>query len=188
MFVFFRLDGEYLTILQRAFKDSEIYTMRFQQCLTRSMTLIKIYFGNHINAITQEVADKVSGKKLGETALHALLYTKFASQAEDLRLLLVELEKRAAADPDEYASLLEECYATWFGARSALVADSLADEVKQMDPYATEIVRLVRGRALLTTKLKVGKTRAGCAHLRSVCVAEWSLFGQFFSQAGEGHI
>ena len=34
--------------------------MRYQQCLTRSMTLIKIYFVNTIRTTGQEVARKLS--------------------------------------------------------------------------------------------------------------------------------
>ena len=36
--------------------------MRYQQCLTRSMTLIKIYFVNTIRSVGQEVARKVKEK------------------------------------------------------------------------------------------------------------------------------
>jgi hypothetical protein len=48
--------------VQRDFKDAELYLMRYQQCLTRSMTLIKIYFVNTIKITGQEVARKLSEK------------------------------------------------------------------------------------------------------------------------------
>lgn len=47
---------------QRDFKDAEIYLIRFQQCLTRSMTLIKMYFVTIIRKLTNEVFEKMAGK------------------------------------------------------------------------------------------------------------------------------
>lgn len=49
-------------ILQRDFKDAELYLIRYQQCMTRSMTLIKIYFVNTIRATGQEVAKRLYDK------------------------------------------------------------------------------------------------------------------------------
>ena len=131
--------------IQRNFKDAEIYLIRFQQCLTRSMTLIKMYFVNTITALGNDVASKTSAnKELSETAANALLYTKFSTAAEPLKALLFELEKRAIADPDEYASLLSECYSTWFSVRNMLLAAPLAEEIRRMDPYNSELIRFVR--------------------------------------------
>lgn len=47
---------------QRDFKDAEIYIIRFQQCLTRSMTLIKMYFVSVVRTFANEVGDKMVGK------------------------------------------------------------------------------------------------------------------------------
>ena len=46
----------------RDFHDAEIYLIRFQQCLTRAMTLIKMYFVSVIRKLSGEVADKMVGK------------------------------------------------------------------------------------------------------------------------------
>ena len=45
--------------IQRDFKDAEVYLLRYQQCMTRSMTLIKIYFVNALKAIGQEVGKRL---------------------------------------------------------------------------------------------------------------------------------
>ena len=45
---------------KRDFKDAEVFLMRYQQCMTRSMTLIKIYFVNTIKATGQEVSRKLA--------------------------------------------------------------------------------------------------------------------------------
>ncbi|GAA5941713.1 hypothetical protein JCM1841_005161 [Sporobolomyces salmonicolor] len=156
----------------RDFKDAEIYLIRFQQCLTRAMTLIKMYFVSTIRKIATEAAEKMTGKDLSETALHALLYSKFQAPSASLRILLVELEKRAELDPNEYEALRSECYQTWFTARVALLGPGLAEEVRRMDPAGSELIKLAK---------------AGCNHLRGVCMAEWALYKQFFS-TGENEV
>ncbi|GAA5865630.1 hypothetical protein JCM3774_002078 [Rhodotorula dairenensis] len=151
------------------FVDQEIYTIRFQQCLTRAMTLIKMYFVSTVRRIAAQVQDKMAGKDLSETAQNALLYSKFSSAAPTLRILLFELEKRARSDPAEYSSLLSECYSTWFHARTQLLSPLLAEEVRRMDP----------GNASATDLVKLAK--AGCGYLRGVCAIEWNLFREYFS-------
>ncbi|KDE07396.1 hypothetical protein MVLG_02263 [Microbotryum lychnidis-dioicae p1A1 Lamole] len=150
----------------RDFKDAEIYLIRFQQCLTRSMTLIKMYFVSTIKRLTTEVLDKMTIKDLSETASHALLYTKFSTIAETLRILTYELEKRASVDRNEYGSLLGECYTIWFASRGQLLSAELQEEVRRMDPVASDLIKLAK---------------AGCNHLRSVCMAEWDLYKQLFA-------
>ncbi|GAA5916133.1 hypothetical protein JCM5296_007314 [Sporobolomyces johnsonii] len=162
---------EYLKA-NRDFKDAEIYLIRFQQCLTRAMTLIKMYFVSTIRKIAAEATEKMTGKDLSETALHALLYAKFQAPSTSLRILLVELEKRAELDPNEYEALRSECYQTWFTARVALLGSGLAEEVRRMDPAGSELIKLAK---------------AGCNHLRGVCMAEWALYKQFFS-TGENEV
>ncbi|KPV74096.1 uncharacterized protein RHOBADRAFT_16425, partial [Rhodotorula graminis WP1] len=161
-----RLDAclDYLK-LNRDFRDAEIYLIRYQQCLTRSMTLIKMYFVSTVRKLAADVQDKVQGKDLSDAAFDALLYAKFSQPAPTLRILLYELEKRALTDPDEYGSLLSECYAVWFAARGALLGPRLNEEVRRMDPVTAELVKLAK---------------AGCAYLRGVCAQEWTLFREFF--------
>ncbi|KAI5477958.1 Golgi complex component Cog3 [Pseudohyphozyma bogoriensis] len=150
----------------RDFKDAEIYIIRFQQCLTRAMTLIKMYFVSVIRKLTSEVQEKMTGKELSETALTALLFTKFSSTAETLRILIFELEKRARIEPTEYNSLLQDCYSTWFASRGALLAGTLAEEIRRMDPGSADLIKLAR---------------TGCNHLRSVAMSEWSLYRIVFT-------
>ena len=47
---------------QRDFKDAEVYLLRYQQCMTRSMTLIKIFFVNTVKALGQEVARRIADR------------------------------------------------------------------------------------------------------------------------------
>ena len=82
-------------------------------------------------------------QNLSETAFQALLYNKFASAAEPIRVLTFELERRAQTDPNEYGALLAECYATWFSVRNSILSATVAEEIRRMDPYGTDLVSLV---------------------------------------------
>lgn len=127
---------------QRDFRDAEVYLIRFQQCLTRAMTLIKLYFTAQVNALTSSVSEK-STKSLNDMAVETLLYAKFSTMAGPIKPLVYELEKRAFSNPDEYASLLAECHATWFAARNTLLAERINQEVSSMEPYTANLVKLV---------------------------------------------
>lgn len=73
-----------------------------------------------------------------------LLYTRFNSVSHQLSPLLGELERRAAAHPDELAALLAECHTAYFSARKGLLVPRLVEEIKGLDPTRTELVELVR--------------------------------------------
>lgn len=154
----------------RDFKDAEIYLIRYQQCLTRSMTLIKMYFISAVKNLGGEVQRRIGERgSLSETATLALLYTKFTSFAFPLRPLLSELEKRAMENPSELGSLLDECHSTWVTVRKSLIGGRVEREIKRMEPNVTEIVEL---------------TRLGCSYLKQTCTEEFNLYKQFF-QTGE---
>lgn len=154
----------------RDFKDAEIYLIRYQQCMTRSMTLIKMYFITAVRNLVTDVSRRIGERgSLSETATLALLYTKFTSFAFPLRPLLSELEKRAAENPSELGSLLDECHSTWVAVRKSLIGGRVEREIKRMEPNVTEIVEL---------------TRSGCSYLKQTCTEEFNLYKQFF-QTGE---
>jgi len=47
---------------KRHFKEAEIYLLRFQQCMTRAMTLIKMNFVGSLRALSSEVTKRLSEK------------------------------------------------------------------------------------------------------------------------------
>lgn len=95
----------------------------------------------------------LSQKNLSETAIHALLYTKFYNTSADLRILLFELEKRGQLEPLEYGSLLQECYTAWFTCRWTLLGAPLAEEVRRMEPSTTDLIKLVSFSVPFTSSL-----------------------------------
>ncbi|KAJ9118234.1 hypothetical protein QFC22_004141 [Naganishia vaughanmartiniae] len=162
-----RLDSclQYLKA-NRDFKDADVYLIRYQQCMTRSMTLIKMYFVNAIRTLGGEVFRKINDRfELSETAMMALIYTKFTSFAFPLRPLLAELELRATQNKEELGNLLEDCHHAWIGVRRHLINPAVEKEIKGMEPNTTPLVDL---------------TRDGCTYLKQVCTEEFNLFKQFF--------
>ncbi|KAJ7637031.1 Sec34-like family-domain-containing protein [Roridomyces roridus] len=154
----------------RGFRESEIYLLRFQQCMTRAMTLIRMYFVGSLKALSADVSKRLSEKDVSPTAQAHLLYTRFRSVSAQLSPLLGELERRAAAHPTELAALLTECHSAYFSMRKALLVGRLTEEIRGLDPGRTELLEL---------------TRAGCSYLKQLCTDEFALYGAFFSSGEE---
>ncbi|KAI0731611.1 Sec34-like family-domain-containing protein [Fomitopsis betulina] len=162
---------EYLKA-HRHFREAEIYLLRFQQCMTRAMTLIKMFFVGSLKALTVDVTKRMGEKDVSATAQMHLLYTRFYTVSGQLAPLLAELERRAAAHPEELMSLLSECHAAYFAARKGLLVSRLQEEIKGLDPTRTELVEL---------------TRTGCSYLKQLCMDEFNLFRALFN-SGEDQL
>ena len=57
-----RSSGTYSFSRKRHFKEAEVYLLRFQQCMTRAMTLIKMNFVGSLRALSSEVTKRLSEK------------------------------------------------------------------------------------------------------------------------------
>ncbi|KAF9445796.1 hypothetical protein P691DRAFT_805193 [Macrolepiota fuliginosa MF-IS2] len=154
----------------RHYREAEVYLLRFQQCMTRAMTLIKMSFVGSLRALTADISRRLSEKDVSQTAQHHLLYTRFLSVAPKIHPLLRELERRAAVYPEDLSSLLSECYNAYFSARRSLLAGWIQEEIKALDVVRGELVEL---------------TRAGCSFLKQLCTDEFNLYRAFFSTAEE---
>ena len=116
-----RMDGGLTYFRNNAdFKDAELYEMRFRQCMTRALTLVRVYFVNSLKLIANDINQRISAKAMNETTQSALLYAKFRSSAEPLKKIVKEIEQRSY-NHDEYTALLNECYQAYFGIRLRLI-------------------------------------------------------------------
>ncbi|KAF9905427.1 Golgi transport complex subunit 3 [Linnemannia zychae] len=92
------------------YKDSELYQMRFRQCMTRGMTLIKMHLITKLRALSAEVMSKkpvlAKGESIKPAMATALFYVKFRTIAPPLRALVAELEKRCVSHKDGYLDTL----------------------------------------------------------------------------------
>ncbi|KAF7300708.1 RRM domain-containing protein [Mycena chlorophos] len=156
---------EYLKA-HRHFRESELYLLRFQQCLTRAMTLIRMYFVAALKTLSADVTKRMNEKDVSHTAQTHLLYTRFRSITARLAPLLGDLERRAASHPAELSALLSECHSAYLSTRKSLLVGRLVQEIRGLDPERTELVEL---------------TRAGCSYLKQLCTDEWALYQEFFT-------
>ncbi|KAG2111138.1 Sec34-like family-domain-containing protein [Suillus discolor] len=156
----------------RYYREAEIYLLRFQQCMTRAMTLIRMFFVGSLRALTADVSRRLSEKDVSSTAQMHLLYTRFRSVTSQLSPLLSELERRAEAHPEDLSALLSECHSAYFAARKGLLVGRLMEEIRGLDPAHTELVEL---------------TNAGCTYLKHLCTDEFNLYREFFN-SGEGQL
>ncbi|GLB40619.1 putative sec34-like family protein [Lyophyllum shimeji] len=154
----------------RNFREAEIYLFRYQQCMTRAMTLIKMYFVGSLRALSVDVSKRLSEKDVSPTAQMHLLYTRFETVSSQLLPLLSELERRARSHPQELSALLAECHTAYFSARKSLLVGRITEEIKGLDPTRTELVEL---------------TRAGCSYLKQLCIDEFELYRSFFNSGEE---
>jgi hypothetical protein len=50
------------------FQDAELYEMRFRQCMTRALTLVRVYFINSLKGITTDINQRISAKVISVSA------------------------------------------------------------------------------------------------------------------------
>lgn len=99
-------------LCHKEYKDSSVYTMRYRQCLTRCMTLIKMYVVDVLRKTTAELKDKVDSLSLesiekindkdpgggpsastNESQIFSLIFAKFRGVAPQLKIIH-EIESR----------------------------------------------------------------------------------------------
>ncbi|KAF9437631.1 Golgi transport complex subunit 3, partial [Entomortierella beljakovae] len=157
------------------YRDSELYQMRFRQCMTRGMTLIKMHLITKLRALSVEVASKkpvlAKGESINSTMATTLFYVQFRLIAPPLRTLVAQLEKRCVTHK-EYNSLLNDCYNCYFSVRQQHLSSVIISKIQEMGPSQQD-------------KLKFA--RDGIAYLITVCMDEYSLFYNFFN-TGESEL
>ncbi|KAF9585557.1 Golgi transport complex subunit 3 [Lunasporangiospora selenospora] len=151
------------------YKDSELYQMRFRQCMTRGMTLIKMHMIAKLRALSVEVVSKkpilAKGESIKPAMATALFYVKFRTVSPPLRTLVAELEKRCVSHK-EYNSLLNDCYNCYFSIRQQHLEPMIISKIQEMGP---------------SQENKLQFARVGLAYLTSVCMDEYTLFYNFFN-------
>jgi conserved oligomeric Golgi complex subunit 3 len=134
--------------------------IRFQQCLTRSVTLIKMYWLNFLRTLYADITSKTTGKvsrdlisnrsflsiafkELRRDILETLLVNKFEHYSLSLQPLLEQLEKRSQTDPQEYESLLKECFQSWFAVRQQLLEMPITSTIRELENPTSGLVEMV---------------------------------------------
>ncbi|KAI8447031.1 Sec34-like family-domain-containing protein [Phakopsora pachyrhizi] len=160
----------------RHFRDADLYLVRFQQCLTRSMTLIKLYYSSQVQSLTESINFKLSQNSQSASILsplvQSMLYQKFEGLSNQLFPLINQIERRFKVDKEEYGSILYEMFSTWFSVRNQLLGNFLKIEIRQMAIDHNQVPDLIRLGAV------------GCNFMRSICNSEYRLFRSMFKESG----
>ncbi|KAI9018967.1 Sec34-like family-domain-containing protein [Hyaloraphidium curvatum] len=159
-----RLD-ECITFIERnpKYLDAELYGMRFRQCMTRSMTLVKMHVVGEFKHLSWEATQK---PPKSDTSAATQLFLKFRTLATRVRPLIGELERRAPANR-EFLVLLKECFRSYIAVRKQVMLPLVKEAVTK---EGNDVIRIIR---------------EGCAYLSQVCQDEVGLFRQFFDTGSE---
>ncbi|KAJ3111253.1 Golgi transport complex subunit 3 [Phlyctochytrium bullatum] len=155
-----------------SYRDAELYLMKFRQCMTRGLTLIKMHFVAEMRNLMSDILQRISDRQQNAAAAEVLpkalqtsfFYIKFKAQVKTLKPMLMEIEKRCEGHR-EYLGLLGECSGSFFAVRKALLGPIIL----------TEISNMAEGKDMLAL------ARVGAEYILNVCTDECALYSQFFS-------
>ncbi|CAO3632757.1 unnamed protein product [Cunninghamella echinulata] len=157
------------------YRDSELYLMRFRQCLTRAMTLIKMYAISTIKTLGYETYKQIMSKNADPTMTLSkqttIFNVKFRTIAPTIKNLADEVEKRGRGHT-EYMTLYKEIISVYIQTRQQVLSPIISRKIMELGP---------NGGNLLTF------ARNGCAYIMGLCSDEYNLFYTFF-QTGEDEI
>lgn len=129
--------------------DITVYRLRFQQCMTRALTLIDEYVNNHFKKLASQVENQlISNKKqingpISNTTQQALLYAKFNTDAKEIYALVSEIATRAVKD-SQYDNLYTECLQSWFAMRYKLIYPVVSSRVEDYTKDNRSLPQLAR--------------------------------------------
>ena len=177
------LDPKFIPMLQKLdqclsfvaghshYKESDLYAMRYRQAMTRSLTLVKLYFVDSIRTLQNDVTLKVNSKSselLSENLQVSLFYVRFKALAATTQPLLFELEQRCLPNV-EYFALLNDCIYSYITCRKTLLTRYAVEKFRERKPNDT----LVQFAA------------ASATYAIQLANDEVSLFKSFFTQGYE---
>ncbi|KAK9477116.1 Sec34-like family-domain-containing protein [Lipomyces japonicus] len=147
-----------------SFAGADQYQVRFRQCMTRALTLIRGYFVQAMRDVAADVQQHIQAKALNDATQSALFYTKFKVDAPLLKQLTSEIEQRRKGH-EEYASLIGDCYKCYTNVRRRLILPVVIKRVNEMKNSIPDLLQL---------------TRQSVAYMRTVCNDEYDLFYAIF--------
>ncbi|KAJ3231513.1 hypothetical protein HDU78_007700 [Chytriomyces hyalinus] len=168
-----RLDDSLLFVeSHKSYKDADLYRIKFRQCITRGLSLIKMHFVTSMRALGDDIA-RVLGERENPAAAPpqslqaALLYAKFKTAADEasLRGLVAEIEARIPSHT-EYYGLLGECLHAFFTVRKSLISSTVNNAMEAICQENADMLQVAKN---------------GAAYIMSLSTDECGLFNHFFS-------
>jgi conserved oligomeric Golgi complex subunit 3 len=124
------------------YRDSEIYRMKYRQCMIRALGMIKSFVVDTLKSTMDDIKLKMTGGKIAnmnENVRDALLYAKFRAVAAKVRPLNHEMDRRASRDKS-YFGLLKDCLSSYFLARYFLLAPWVHTELERYNKIEDLVV------------------------------------------------
>uniref|UniRef100_A0A663MCL7 Conserved oligomeric Golgi complex subunit 3 n=1 Tax=Athene cunicularia TaxID=194338 RepID=A0A663MCL7_ATHCN len=149
------------------FKDYPVYLVKFKQCLSKAMHLIKTYTVNTLQNLTSQLMKRDPSAVPNSDNAFTLFYVKFRAAAPKVRTLIEQVEQRSEKMP-EYQQVLNEIHQCYLDQRELLLGPSIASTVTELTSQNN------RDHCALV--------RSGCAFMVHVCQDEHQLYNEFFTK------
>ncbi|CAJ0954989.1 unnamed protein product, partial [Mesorhabditis belari] len=155
------------------YRESALYIQKYEQCLSKAMTWIRVKVLTDLEACVNSVRKKQAELSVdwsrtdhADEDTRALLYGIFASNAASVRCALGVAEQRFSQVP-EFEAMLAECHTAYFQLREQLLVPIIESTLQKL--------------VLSHSDSCCSLTRSGCLFLLGVCGDEFRLFRQFFA-------
>lgn len=119
----------------QAYKDAEFYSRQYRQAMTKALTLARVHFVASIRDISADIVARIQANAMNKNTQSALLYTKFRSILNHVRPLMKGVEE-SSQKHEEYWSLLNDCWLSYFSARRALLNPMITTSFKELSNIA----------------------------------------------------
>ena len=191
------------------YKESSVYLVRYMHCLSRALSLIRVYVTRSLENATKQVIPKPGENQPNADNATVLYYSKFRTNASKVKALMSEIEDRLADFKREGSTSTVDSIESSGVSSKSQPNRSLSTLYKKPDivhevPHLQEYQNLLQDchscyfqqrqmllgpcvndavNQLLANYQKdhCSLVRSGCAFLVHVCEDEHELYGQFFS-------
>ncbi|XP_073068701.1 conserved oligomeric Golgi complex subunit 3 isoform X3 [Manis javanica] len=149
------------------FKDYSVYLLKFKQCLSKALHLMKTYTVNTLQNLTSQLLKRDPSSVPNADNAFTLFYVKFRAAAPKVRTLIEQIEQRSEKIP-EYQQLLNDIHQCYLDQRELLLGPSITCTVTELTSQNN------RDHCALI--------RSGCAFMVHVCQDEHQLYNEFFTK------
>ncbi|KAK2502492.1 hypothetical protein MC885_016797, partial [Smutsia gigantea] len=150
------------------FKDYPVYLLKFKQCLSKALHLMKTYTVNTLQNLTSQLLKRDPSSVPNADNAFTLFYVKFRAAAPKVRTLIEQIEQRTEKIP-EYQQLLNDIHQCYLDQRELLLGPSITCTVTELTSQNN------RDHCALI--------RSGCAFMVHVCQDEHQLYNEFFTKS-----
>lgn len=166
------------------YKGAEFYTRQYRQAMTKALTLARVHFSNSMREVSADITNRTQVNAMNKNTQSALLYTKFRSILGQVRPLMKDIED-ASRNHEEYWSLLNDCWLSYFSMRKSLLNPMITNAFKDMAnitdfaTFTTSAISFMRILALDERELFASFFSTGREEFTTFLAA----LGQFFTDA-----